>query len=162
LLPDDAANQFGSYSYVWLLMLAFYGMSVLFLALLMRPKLVIYNISHAELQAILATLAMEMDADSTWAGDNLVLPNLGVQLHLDSFAPLRNVTLCSSGDRQSYAGWRHLELELAARLKPVSVAANTWGVGLVGIALLAGVGCLAHTLGNFDQLAQGFKEMLRL
>lgn len=162
LLPDAAANQLGSYGYVWLLMLAFYALSVLFLALIARPKLVVYNISLQELRETLEQLAAELDEEHSWAGDNLVLPNLGVQLHLDNFPPLRNVTLCSSGDRQSYLGWRTLEQELAERLHSVQVPANPWGVSLIAISLLAGVACLIHSWGNQEALAQGIKELLRL
>ncbi len=40
-LPAAATNRFGAY--VWLLLLAFYGLCLTLVVLLMRPRLVIYN-----------------------------------------------------------------------------------------------------------------------
>jgi hypothetical protein len=162
LLPDAVANRFGSYSYVWLLMLAFYGLSVSFLTLLSRPRLIVYNIGFDELRATLERLAPELDSEFAWAGDNLVLPNLGVQLHLENFPVLRNVSVCSSGERQHYGGWRRLELELSKALRPVRVGANPWGVGLVFLSLLACLACAIHSFDNPAALELGFKQMLRL
>ena len=162
LLPDAAANHFGSYTYVWMLMLAFYGLSVSFFTLLSRPKLIVYNIGIDELRTVLVELAPRMDSDFAWAGDNLVLPNLGVQLHLENFPILRNVSVCSSGERQHYGGWRRLEIELSGALRSVRVGHNPWGVGLVFISLLACVACAIQSFSNQEALAQGFKQMLRL
>lgn len=162
LLPDAAANHFGSYTYVWLLMLAFYGLSVSFFTLLTRPKLIVYNIALEELRSVLEELAPQMDPEFAWAGDNLVLPNFGVQLHLESFPIMRNVSVCSSGERQHYAGWRQLEIELSKALRSVRVATNPWGVGLVFISLLACVACAIQSIGNPEELALGFRQMLRL
>jgi hypothetical protein len=65
--------------------------------LLLRPRLVIYNISVDKLRPILAEIVSELDPNARWAGDSLVLPGLGVQLYVDHFAAFRNVSLISAG-----------------------------------------------------------------
>ena len=96
--------------YVWLLLLALYAMCVVLALLLLRPRLVIYNISVDKLRPVLATLVEQLDTDARWAGDSLVLPGLGVQLYVDSFALFRSASLISAGGNQSHAGWRRLEM----------------------------------------------------
>ena len=94
---------------VRLLLLGFYVMCLVLVLLLLRPRLVIYNISVDQLRPVLADLVDKLDRDARWAGDSLVLPALGVQLHLDSFPPMRNVSLAAIGaSRTTSAGgnWR--------------------------------------------------------
>ena len=86
--------------YVWFLLLALYALCATLALLLLRPRLVIYNISVDKLRPVLATLVEQLDTDARWAGDSLVLPGLGVQLYVDSFAMLR------SASRVSSATWR--------------------------------------------------------
>ena len=78
--------------------------------LILRPRLVIYNISVDQLRPILAEVVERMDPEARWAGDCLFLPGLGVQLHLESFGWMRNVSLVSSGPKQDYQGWSRLEV----------------------------------------------------
>ena len=54
----------------------------------------------------------------------LGMPGLGVELHVDNHAAMRNVSLVSLGPHQDYAGWRRLERELAAALAQVEVRRN--------------------------------------
>jgi len=108
--------------------------------LLLRPRLVIYNISVDQLRPVLADLVDKLDREGRWAGDSLVLPGLGVQLHLDSFAPLRNVSLAAIGSKQNYLGWRQLEVSLRAALGKVEGVRNPTGAAIllsVGVLLVA-------------------------
>jgi hypothetical protein len=132
--PLAASIRFGAY--VWALMLGLYVLFVVFLILFLRPRLIIYNISIDELRPILADLAGKLDADARWAGDSLWLPSLGVQLHVDSVAKMRNVTLASSGPAQNPQGWRRLELALQAALAQVEVPRNVRAVSLISAAAI--------------------------
>ena len=58
--PFEAAARFGPH--VWLLLLALYAMGVVLVLLLLRPRLVIYNISVDTLRPILAELVDRLDA----------------------------------------------------------------------------------------------------
>ncbi|HUT09519.1 MAG TPA: hypothetical protein VMY42_03410 [Thermoguttaceae bacterium] len=132
--PDAAAAHFGPF--VWLLLLAFYGLCLVLVLLLLRPRLVIYNISADQLRPILAELVDQLDPNARWAGDMLLLPGLGVQLHVNELAWMRNVSLSSVGGDQNYLGWRRLELALGAALRRVEFGRNPRGISLVAAGTL--------------------------
>jgi len=113
-VPFDAAGQFGPY--MWVLLLALYAMGAALWLLVLRPRLVIYNVSVDFLRPILAEVVSRLDADARWAGDSLAIPELGVQLCMDGSGLLRGVSLVSAGGRQEPAGWRRLESALGAAL----------------------------------------------
>ena len=134
LFPFEAAVRYGPY--VWLWLLALYAMCVVLWLLVLRPRLVIYNISADKLRPVLAELAGRLDAAARWAGDSLALPALGVQLYVDSFAALGSVSLCSAGGNQSHAGWRRLETALGSALGREEVGRSPRGLSLLGAGLL--------------------------
>ena len=86
-MPDGAAAAFGPY--IWLIMLAIYILGLTLVVLLMRPRLVIYNMTADQLRPVLSKVASELDDQVRWAGDCLVLPQLGTQLHLEPSAGMR-------------------------------------------------------------------------
>jgi len=120
--PESAALHLLG-SWVWVPLVALYGLCVVLVLLTMRPRLVVYNISAEELRRSLAEVVTELDAEARWAGDSLSLPRLGVQLHLDS-AGKRNVSLVASGPHQNYVGWQKLHRGLAGSLRKLRVARN--------------------------------------
>ncbi len=83
-------------------------------------------------------MVKQLDEDARWAGDSLVLPKLGVQLHVELFGAMRNVQLVSSGPRQSFTGWKRLEISLANVLKQTKSSPNPHGYAMMalGIALI--------------------------
>ena len=76
LLPQ--ATEFHWRGLVWLLLLAFYVLGLTLVVLLLRPRLVVYNIPAERIRPLLANLAVELDPDARWAGECLVLPQIGV------------------------------------------------------------------------------------
>ncbi len=159
--PDAAASVFQA-SYVWLLLLAFYGLCLILILLLLRPRLIVYNVSVDQLRPILADLVGELDSDARWAGDSLALPNLGVQLHIEGHSTMRNVSLVSVGPKQSHPGWRRLESALASVLEQVEVARNPRGVTLVGTAVLIGTTLVMAIARDPQAVARALFDMLRL
>ena len=125
--PEAATRSFGNY--IWLFLVLFYWLWLVLVVLLARPRLVIYNISAEELHPVLAEVANRLDPTGRWAGNNLSLPGLGVQLHLDSLDIMRNVSLVASGGRQNLDGWRRLARELGRSLSSMRVKANPRAVG---------------------------------
>jgi hypothetical protein len=138
-LPMDVAIFFGGY--VWLLLGALYGLTILLLAVVRRPRLSIYNISETELRQVLGELVVTLDPGSQWTGEILILPRLGVQLMIDSVRSLRNVSLIPVGERQSYEGWAQLEAALVTELASVQVPPNPRGLtlALIGSILLGAI-----------------------
>jgi hypothetical protein len=158
-LPEAATNRFGGY--VWLLLLAFYGLCLTLLVLLLRPRLVIYNANPEQLRAILAEVVAKLDDEARWAGDSLVLPKLGVQLHVELFGAMRNVQLVSAGPKQSFAGWKRLEIALAQVLHDTKGSPNPHGFGMLVTSLLL-IAVMAYQLiSDPTTLVQGLDQMLR-
>lgn len=137
LLPSATVFQWGSS--VWLLLAAFYGLLLALSVLLIRPRLVIYNIAVEQVRPLLAQVASTLDNESRWAGNCLVLPRLGVQLNVESSPAMRNVQLVSAGPIQSYEGWRKLEKALVTALRETKGERNPIGISLIfsGFFLIA-------------------------
>lgn len=159
-LPERAAQTFGPY--VWALMITLYLLTCVLVALMGRPKLVIYNVSMTELQPILERVIKSIDPEASWAEETYVLPKAFVQLHVQPFPALRNVSLCAIGTRQSWQSWRRLEATLADALRAERGIANPYGLALlIGGTVLLGI----STYWLVDQrqtVAQALLEMLRL
>ena len=158
--PHDAALYFGPF--VWVLLLACYGLCIVLALLVLRPRLIVYNVSLDQLRPILAELVEQLDSNARWVGDSLILPSLGVQLHLEGFAGMRNVSLVSSGPHQSHGGWRRLELALGAALAShPPLGRNPRGVSLVSAGLLMVLAMTWAVSRDPHAVAQSLLEMLR-
>ena len=158
-LPEAATNRFGGT--VWLLLLAFYGLCLTLIVLLMRPRLVIYNANPEQLRSILAEVVTPLDSEARWAGDSLVLPKLGVQLHVELFGAMRNVQLVSSGPRQSFAGWKRLETALAQVLCQTKTSPNPHGFAIMALGVLLICVMTYRVVSDPTTVVQGLDEMLR-
>ncbi|MGD9723851.1 MAG: hypothetical protein AB7O59_20815 [Pirellulales bacterium] len=157
-MPEAAAAQFGTL--VWALLISFYVLCLILLVIVVRPRLVVYNMTPDQLRPILETLAKRLDHESVWAGRALSLPQMRVHLVIDSFPALQNVALLATSHGQSIAGWRRLEAALREELREVSVAGRTHGVWL---ALCGGMILLALALRVVDDpqtIARGIDRML--
>lgn len=157
--PYTAAVRFGPH--VWLLLLGLYVMCVVLVLLLLRPRLIIYNISVDKLRPTLAELVDRIDPAARWAGDSLVLPGLGVQLYVDHFATMRCASLISSGRNQSHPGWRRLETVLGDAMAREEVARNPRGLTLLGVGLLI-IGIIVLAMAQNPQaIAQSLLDIAR-
>jgi hypothetical protein len=157
LRPEPATAEFGNF--IWLMLLAFYWLWLVLIVLLARPRLVVYNTSIEELHPVLAQAASRLDSDARWAGNSLALPQLGVQLHLEPFDLMRNVSLASSGGQQSLEGWRRLAQELKPSLRRVRVKPNPRGIAIIAVSLLLIVASASQMLRHPVELAQAVQEV---
>ena len=155
--PEATRIEFGSY--VWLFLLMFYWLWVWLAVLLTRPRMVIYNASMDEIRPVLSEAARAVDDQARWAGDNLALPSLGVQAHLESFEAMRHVSIVSSGAKQNLEGWRLLSAELHNRIDDLPVTPNPRSLGLFLAATAMIVMSLSRVLTNPEQVAQAMTEM---
>ncbi len=131
--PEAAAIRFGAY--VWLIMLIFYGLCVSLIVLLMRPRLVVYNTTLEQLRPLITEIANRMDSKSRWTADSMIIPNRQIHFHLESTDWMNNVQIISTGNRQSYEGWRELELSLKQASATVRVQPNVMGLAFVTLAV---------------------------
>lgn len=158
-LPESAAARFGPM--VWLLLICFYGLCLTLIVLLTRPRLVIYNISNEQFRPLLANVVAELDKDARWAGESLVMPNLGVQLYVEPFRMMQNLQLIASGPRQNYSGWRKLELAVNKELRDFRVGGNPHGVMLISLSVVITVISIALVATDRSGVADSLAEMLR-
>ncbi len=155
--PEAATAELGNY--IWPVMIVFYALLLLLAVLLVRPRLVAYNIAPDELHPVLAETAARLDPEARWAGNHLSLPHLGVQLHLDSFDLMRNVSLVASGGRQNIDGWRRLSRELSIALGAVRVKMNLRAIGFLLAAAVLFAVSVGQMLNHPVELAQAFREV---
>ncbi|WP_425618223.1 hypothetical protein NA78x_001924 [Anatilimnocola sp. NA78] len=134
-LPEAAAANL--HIWAWAMLVTLYLLSLVLLVLLMRPRLVIYNITGEQLRPVLSDVVTDLDPEARWAGDALSLPELGVQLHLEPTSMFKNVQLIAAGPQQNLAGWRRLEMELDRAFRKLDGAPNPYGASLMmfGFAL---------------------------
>ena len=158
--PETVAFHMGAF--VWTLLLSLYALCLTLFVLLMRPRLVIYNISRDQLRPLLANLVAELDRDARWAGESLMLPRLGVQLYVECSPAMRIVQLVSCGSQQNYDGWRRLERALSSALRQTPRVRNSLGFTLIGLGALLIVLVTALLVQDADAVAQSLVEMLRL
>ena len=156
--PVAAAIHFGAFD--WAFLIALYALCLVLVLLVLRPRLVIYNIATDELRPILADLATKLDAEARWAGDSLVLPNLGVQLHVDGLTVMRNVSLISNGPKQNQQGWRQLEKALDAELGQLEVPRNPRGISLISAGALLMLALILAIASDPQAVFQSLSQML--
>jgi hypothetical protein len=158
-LPEAAAVRMGFW--VWPTCIAFYILCLSLAVLLMRPRIVIYNVTFEQLRPSLADIVLRLDSESRWAGDSLVMPNLGVQLTVESQGMMKNVQLAAAGTEQSFQGWRLLESELAATLRSAKGTRNPYGMSLIMFGLLMAAAVIFYLSRDPQGVAQTLNEMLR-
>ena len=158
--PVAASIRFGPF--VWALLIALYALCLVLVLLVLRPRLVIYNISPDELRPILADLVTQLDPEVRWAGDSLALPNLGVQLHVEGLPMMRNVSLGSTGPQQNQQGWRRLEQALEPALGRLEVPRNPRGFSLIGAGVLLMLALILAIARDPQAVFQSLSHMLQI
>jgi hypothetical protein len=160
-MPSGALLQLMG-PWIWLPLIALYGLCCLLAVLLMRPRLVVYNATVSQLRPVLDQVAGQLDAGRHWAGSTLVLPDLGVQCVLEDSPAMQNVQLVAIGSAvQDLQGWRRLELSLRAALRSLPVEPNRRGLSLLlfGVLLAA---VILYSLGEQPrEVARGLEEFLQ-
>lgn len=157
--PEGAAARFGPW--VWLLLIVFYGLCISLTVLLLRPRLVVYNITVEQLRPMLTEIAMKADSNSRWTGDTLIIPKWGVHFQVEALNWLRNVQLVASGSKQSFEGWATLELHLKGETNKIKVGPNAWGLVLGALSLFLAIASGAWMLLDKPAVAQALSDMLR-
>ncbi len=158
-MPLDAASHYGQA--VWLLLGGFYALCLVLLLLVSRPRLVVYNVSAERLRAALSEVAKRLDPDATWIGSTLSMPLVHVQLQVDEFTPMGNVSLVATSDEQSVGNWRRLERSLRQALSDVPALGRAHGVWLTVCALTILTMLVWRAAGDPQTIARGLERMLR-
>jgi hypothetical protein len=159
-MPEGAAAYLGAW--IWLPLMGLYLLTALLLSLLMRPRLLIYNVTGEQLRPVLEAVASQLDADRRWAGGSLYMPNLGLQLVVEPAPGMRHVQLIAAASaQQDLGGWRRLELALKESLRSVEVRPNPRGISFVLFGLLIGTMVLMELTRRPQAVVQAWDEFLR-
>lgn len=153
-----AAARFGVY--VWVFLLAFYGLCATLAILVMRPRLVVYNTTIDVLRPILATVVGQLDANARWAGRCIAVPALGIELHLVASNLLQNVSLVATGSNQNLTGWQKLDEKLRDALGDAAVTRGARGVFFLACAAALVVAALSQMVFDPQAVALGMGQLL--
>ncbi len=156
-MPQAAASHYGAT--VWLIMLVFYGLLVTLTVLLMRTRIVIYNITPEQLRPLLTDVAKKLDSSSRWSGESLLIPSRKIHLHLETVHWCKNIQLVASGNDQSYEGWRLLERKLKQSVADVEVGPNLFSFPLLVVSSVLAAVTLVWMLLDKEAVVSAFKNM---
>jgi hypothetical protein len=157
-MPMLPALRYGAY--VWYLLLALSALCAALLILAMRPRLVIYNMTLEALRPALATVVSQLDTNARWTGHCVLLPALGVELHLETTGVLHNVALVATGYEQNLAGWQQLDAALRKALADAAVPRGARGVIFLACAAALMVAALSQMILDPQAVALAIHEML--
>lgn len=156
-LPEPARIRFGFLA--WVLVAILYVLCVILLALLVRPRLIIYNMTLQQLNSVLTALMDRMGWKYDRSNNILAISHLKIQCEIDAFSPLRNIVLRSTSAEQSYHGWRRLEAALGTEFEGVEVQPNPFGKLMILLGLLGLGVCCAGFLAKRTLILQGFFDL---
>ena len=158
-LPETIASLVGVW--VWVPMLLLYLIFVVLAIMLMRPRLIIYNMTAEQLRPTLEKTIAEVDPSAEWVGDCVVSPRLGVQLAIERNSGVRNVMLTAVGSEQDLEGWYRIYMQLKTALSGNRQPPNLQGVSFLFLACVMVGAVLFSLFTGRQEIAQAFQEMLR-
>ena len=164
-LPEGAAYRFGAYA--WLLMLGLYGLGLVLVLMLIRPRLVVYNVQVEQLRTILSEVVEQIDVQAHWAADTVLTSAPMMQFHIECSGVLGNAQLVSVGARQDLEEWRKLELRLQTALRQAArrhgvKASSARGVGLIACATVIFCFIAFSITDDAASVSQSLVDLLRL
>jgi hypothetical protein len=158
-MPAGSAARLGAW--IWLPLMGLYLLTALLVALLMRPRLLIYNVTTEQLRPVLESVASQLDGERRWAGGSLLLPTRGLQLVVEAAPAMRHVQLIAAGcSQQDLNSWRQLELALKQALRSIEVRPNPRGISLLLFGVLIGALVLLEVTRQPQAIVQAWSAFL--
>lgn len=158
-MPEEAATALGVW--VWAPMTTLYVLVIALWILSGRERLVIYNLSRAQLEPALMDVAKALSAELESTADLRRLPTLGVQFVIDEFAWMRCVSLVAMG-REDTAGWNRFSAAMRARLAAERTGRNPRALSFVSIAAALLIVVWMRIPNDRLALRRGLYDLLRL
>jgi hypothetical protein len=158
-LPEAAVTLYGGW--VWGMLVASYLLLVVLVALTVRPRLVVYNTTTEQLYPVLEEVLARHDKQFRWVGTNVVSQELGLQFHVEVYAPLKNVQLVATGGQQSLDGWHKLEVDLRRAMRGAAGTPNPWGASLISFGVLMAAMITWLLADDPSGVQQALADMLR-
>ena len=130
LLPQAGIIRFGIH--VWYPLVVLYIFGVLWLVILSRARLVLYNVNQDDFAGILSHLMEREEWTDLRHGNVVQISELGIQFEILPVVPMKNITLRATHTEQSTAGWQGLHQSLQKELESHHSLRN--GLGWIYIA----------------------------
>ena len=156
-MPERAAALMGAK--IWLPLIMLYMLVASLISMVMKPRIVVYNVSSDEIRPIVGGVVSELDQDARWAGDSVFMPNMQIQFYLQTHPAMRNVQLVATNGEQNLTSWKNLESSLQQAMNNVSVSVNPRAIlffiaasvmtAAVGVSLFAGQAVIAERMQDF-------------
>ena len=159
-LPESANRWFPGG--IWVLLLLLYSLSLSLVVLLMRPRIVVYNVSLEDFRPQISSVVKQLDAEARWAGDCVTLPSRHLQLTIEFQPWTRTAQLVSAGGQQDPLAWKQLERLLAKELRQTKSPALPIGYAMIGLGLLLAIGSATWMFLARQSVVESLVEMLRL
>ncbi|MCA9217167.1 MAG: hypothetical protein KDB27_29060 [Planctomycetales bacterium] len=159
-MPEQAAAVMGGK--IWIPLILLYLLVTSLISMVMKPRIIVYNMSADEIRPMVGSIVSELDHEARWAGDSVCLPNLRMQLYLQTHPAMRNAQLVATNGEQNLTSWKRLESQLYQAMNNVSVTMNPRAVlffiaasimiAVIGVSLLAGREVIAERMADFFRL----------
>ena len=156
-MPEQAAALMGPK--IWIPLILLYLLVASLISMVMKPRIIVYNMSADEIRPIVGSVVSDLDQDSRWAGDSVCLPKLQIQFYLQTHPAMRNVQIVATNGEQNLTSWKMLESHLQKAMGGVSVSMNPRAVlffiaasimsGVIMVSLFAGREMIADRMADF-------------
>jgi hypothetical protein len=160
-MPEASAAYFRGW--IWGPIFILYLLVAVLIAMVSKPRIVVYNVTLDQLRPVLDRVASELDSEYRWAGDSLAIPNLGIQLFLQqSYPGTRNIQLVAAGGEPNLNQWKRLEVELRQALSILEVGSNPRGFSFITVALILLCAIGYALFSGRAMLAERVQDFLRM
>lgn len=134
-------------------------------SLLMRPRIILYNITREKLDELFAKLSSQNESSQNESsqngmvvnrfGNSVDLPDMGIHLFIEESIFFRNISLMAAGHQSYKNGWKKLEELLAKEVGNVTMERNGIAAGFLLGSLLLGAVVVGTIVCCQDAIIQG-------
>lgn len=133
-LPQEAMIRFGSNA--WYPLILLYLFCTMWLFLLNRPRLILYNLKKKDLFCFMEHIVRREKWTVHAHGNVMQITEIGIQFEIISFAAMKNITLRATRAEQSMPGWQVLRKALLTEFQTHHAGFNRGGVFFVACGLI--------------------------
>ncbi|QDV69847.1 hypothetical protein Poly24_35650 [Rosistilla carotiformis] len=147
---------------VWLMLAAFFLLTLLLIILTMRPRMVIYGTTASDVREPLLRAARSIDPGARLEGEQIWFPGVAASVRLEVFSPHDTPQVVPQMQTISPVFWRRFVQASRHEIGQVENPARSKGAGMLLVALVI-LGFVATQIAMQPQeIVSGFREWLRL
>ena len=147
---------------VWVMLIAFYLLTLLLIILTMRPRMVVYGLDASEIRTPMLRAAQSIDPEARLEGEQIWFPSVGCSIRLDMLTAADVPQIVPQSQQISPVFWRRLLKALRLELSLLENRSRARGAGLIFVGMLM-IGMIASSIVTEPQeIVSGFRQWLRL